>query len=129
MRKEPNPLEIGAGLDKLNTVPKRSAVKLRLNALTRPVGATKTAPLTKTIRRQHMKMIYQIQSNKLEDACGSLHLRAMKIDSMGRTMNNQPFTDLEAERVAQVTGLTFTDLRSAVLKARALNRQLREEVA
>jgi hypothetical protein len=81
------------------------------------------------MRRQHMKMIYQIQSNTLDNTYGSLHLRAMKIDSMGRTMNKQPFTDVEAERVAQVTGLTFTDLRSAILKARELNKQLREEAA
>ena len=76
-----------------------------------------------------MKAIYQIQSNKLDDTYGSLHLRPMKIDSMGRTMNKQPFTDVEAERVAQVTGLTFTNLRSAVVKARELNKQLREERA
>jgi hypothetical protein len=76
-----------------------------------------------------MKMIYQIQRNKLDDTHGSLHLRAMKIDSVGRRMQSQPFTDVEAERVAQVTGLTFTDLRGAGLKARELNKQLREEAA
>jgi hypothetical protein len=76
-----------------------------------------------------MKMIYQIQRNKLDDADGSLHLHAMKIDSMGRRLHDQPFADVEAERVAQVTGLTFIDLRSAVLRARELNKQLRKEAA
>jgi hypothetical protein len=76
-----------------------------------------------------MKMIYQIQRNKLDDTYGNLHLRPMKIDSMGRRMHNQPFTDVEAERVAQLTGLTFTDLRGACLKARELNKQLRKEAA
>jgi hypothetical protein len=35
--------------------------------------------------------------------------------------------EYEAERVAQVTGLTFTDLRSAGLQAKEMNKQLRKE--
>jgi len=76
-----------------------------------------------------MKMIYLMQNNKLDDTYGTFHLRATKIDSIGRIMHNQPFTDVEAERIAQQTGLTFTRFRSAFLKAKELNRQLREEAA
>ncbi len=74
-----------------------------------------------------MSMIYQIVKNTLGSTAGACHLQAVKTDALGRYMRDQPFTQGESEEIAQVTGLTFTDIRTAFLCCKELNKQIHNE--